>query len=111
MPEIPLTKSELVRIVCRAFALYQLLCALIDFTYYPQFLNSLFHHLQTKRPLSDDGYWTRYYLLDTASLTVRAFGLLLGGLIFWNPGVRILGLFRVGKATSNSPSAPESSVD
>jgi len=108
MQEIPLTKSELVRIVCRAFALYLFLCAVIDSTYFPQHLNSLFYHLEAKRALSDDGYWTRYYLLETASLTVRAFGLLLGGLIFWNPGARILGLFRLGEVTSDSPAAPES---
>ena len=108
MPEISLTKPELVRIVCRAFALYLLLCAIIDFTYYPQYLNSLVHHLQARKTQSDDGYWTRYYLLETASLTVRAFGLLLGGLIFWNPGARILGLFRLGETLADSAAASES---
>jgi len=111
MPEIPLTRLELIRIVSRAFALYLLLCALIDFTYYPQYLNSLFHHLEAKRSLSDDGYWTHYYVLETASLTVRAFGLLLGGLICWKPGVRLLRLFGPSEGTSNPPAAQESPVD
>ena len=111
MPEISLTKSELVRIVCRAFALYLLLCALIDFTYYPQYMNSLLHHLQANGSRSDDGYWTRYYVLETASLTVRSFGLLLGGLTLWNPGARIVRFFDPSEGTSNPPAAPESPVD
>jgi len=103
------TKTEFIRIVSRVFALFVLLCAVVDCTYFPQYLHSLVHHLNEKRALADQGYWTRYYVLETASLTVRTFGYFLLGVIFWNPGPRVLRLLSAeGPATANVPEAPES---
>ena len=104
-----LTKTDVVRVVCRVFALFLLVCGVMECTCFPEYLHSLVHHLNEKRALADQGYWIRYYVLETASLTVRTFGYFLLGLMFWNPGPRVLRLFgAAGSTTANVPDVPES---
>jgi hypothetical protein len=103
-----MTKTEFIRIVSRVFALYLLVCAVMECTYFPQFLNSLIHRLNETADLQNMGYWKRYYVLETASLTVRAFGYFLGSLIFWNPGQRVLSLLGASGKAANPLETPES---
>ena len=81
-----MTKTEFVRVLSRAFALYLLAGALLECTYLPQFLYSLMHHLSEGRAFVNQSYWRGYYILETSSLVLRIAAMILGVLFFWTAG-------------------------
>jgi hypothetical protein len=103
------TRTEFVRIVSRAIALYLLIWAMLDCTYLPQFLYSLLHHLSQGSTFANQNYWSGYYMLETASLVLRIAALSLGALYFWNAGPAILRLLSPPEKSTEEQNEPAKS--
>ena len=87
-------KREVVLIVSRGFALFLITWALIELTYLPERLFSLYHHFGTQSVLTGTrDYWESYYSLATVLLIGRLIGLLIGAWIFWKCGPKVQALF------------------
>jgi hypothetical protein len=89
---IEITKAELVQVVSRLFALFLLAWAIANITYLPQYLHSAIHHFN-RTSLGDGDYWTRFYVLEIASLALRTACLFLAAMIFWKCGPRVAKIF------------------
>jgi hypothetical protein len=86
------TDARLIRIASRTFALDLFSWALLDGTYFSQFLLLLIHHLE-ESGLRDQNYWKDYYLIETASLVLRVAAASLTAIYLWNGGQRTMRLF------------------
>ena len=93
LPRHHMSRKDLVMLVSRAFALLLITWALVDVTYMPDRLFSLFHHLSLRSALATYDYWSRYYLILTVSGVVRMLALFLAAALFWKCGPRVEALF------------------
>jgi hypothetical protein len=84
-----MTRREIVVLVSRALAIIQLMSALIEITYIPDYLLNLFHHIiPLQFPFFGD-YWSRYYMEALLALVARVAILLLAALLLWKCGPKI----------------------
>jgi hypothetical protein len=60
--------------------------ALVDVTYLPERLFTLFHHLSQRSVLAAHDYWVTYELLLTGFTVVRILALFLAAAVFWKCG-------------------------
>ena len=84
-----MSRKEIVILVSRAFALIQLVTALLEITYLPGRFMSLIHHVReidTVGPSRAGDYWRMYYQLDIMSFMIRIAGLLIIAILFWHCG-------------------------
>ena len=98
-----MSKRELVLIVSRGFALLLIAWALLELTYLPERVFSIYHHVGQQSVLNNThgdywakyyrDYWASYYLLVTVMLILRALAEAVAALVFWRCGPRVEALF------------------
>jgi hypothetical protein len=94
-----MTRREIVVLVSRALAIIQLMTAVIEITYLPLSLFSLFHHLFPLQSSPFGDYWSRYYMEALLALIARIAILLLAALLLWKCGPKVEALLLSGAAT------------
>jgi len=88
-----MSKKELLLVVSRTLSLWLVVWALVETTYLPERLFSLFHHVGDHSVLYHEDYWTSYYLIITVFLVLRIIALFIAALAFWKCGPRVQTLF------------------
>ena len=88
-----MSKKELLQLVSRAFALLLLSWLLLDITYMPEKLFTLFHHQSQSSVLATHDYWSSLYLIETIFYAVRLLALSFAAAWFWKCGPRVEALF------------------
>jgi hypothetical protein len=81
-----MSRKEVVLLVSRAFAGIQLVTALIEATYLPERLFSLYHFAHLRSVLLsnfDVNYYTTSDRIEVVSLIARIMGLLTLSVVFW----------------------------
>jgi hypothetical protein len=84
-----MSRKEVVLLVSRAFAACQLATALLELSYLPERLFSMYHHAKLGSLLSDsaaDNYFRTYDQIGVLSLIARIVGLLILTVVFWQCG-------------------------
>jgi hypothetical protein len=84
-----MSRKEAVILVSRALAIIQLVTAMLDITYLPEWFVSLHHHERLIEALgisNTEEYWRSYDQVGVGFLFARIAGLLVLTLIFWNCG-------------------------
>ena len=84
-----MSRKEIVLLVSRAFAAIQLITALLDMSYLPERLFSMYHHAKLVSVLSHsatDNYFRTYDQIGLLSLIARIAGLLILTVVFWECG-------------------------
>jgi ATP adenylyltransferase/5',5'''-P-1,P-4-tetraphosphate phosphorylase II len=87
------SRKELVLLASRTFALLLTSWAMIEVTYLADHLFALSHYLTQRSALAMHDYLTSYYLIITASNTVRMLALFFAAAVFWQCGPRVEALF------------------
>jgi hypothetical protein len=99
-----MTRDEVVRVVSRALACIQMVSAVLDASYLPNYSLSLHHYSQSAELSTSSAYLATYDRLDIAFMSGRVGFLCLMALIFWNCGPRIA-CFLLPEVQSESPAA------
>jgi hypothetical protein len=84
-----MSRREIVVLVSRAFALIQVVSALLYAAYLPMSFMSLIHHVREMNvvgPSPTGEFWKTYYQVEIMSLTIRVAGLLILAILFWHCG-------------------------
>lgn len=68
--------------------------AVSEVTYIPERLFSLQHHLAERSVLATQDYWSRYYMIVTATLLLRILGWFIAAAVFWKCGPRLHALLQ-----------------
>jgi len=88
-----MSRKETVFLMSRAFALLLIVWAVVDVTYMPERLFSLFHYLSQRSVLGLRDFWSSRYMLITLFAVVRIGSLLLSAWCFWKNGPWVERLF------------------
>jgi len=78
-----MSRKEIVFLVSRAFALLLIVWAVVDVTYMPERLFSLFYYVRQRSVLGLRDFWSSRYMLITLFAVVRIGGLLIAASLFW----------------------------
>jgi hypothetical protein len=97
-----MSRRETVVLMSRALAVVQIVSALLEASYLPQSLTSLWEHVAPLRSANPFDYWSRYYFEGTLALVLRIAILLLAAQILWKCGPKIEG-FLLPAAESETP--------
>ena len=89
----PVTKTELARLLCRAFSIYFFVWAVSEACSLPEFTFSFIHYVGQQSVTSRAGYWTAYYLLRIILVVIKLAVFLIATAVFWRRGPNVLGLF------------------
>jgi len=88
-----MSKKDAAFLVSRAFALLLITWALVDVTYMPERLFSLFHYIGQASVLNPRDFWSSRYWLLSMFAVVRIVGLFIASWLFWTAGARVEALF------------------
>ena len=88
-----MSRKEFVLLVSRTFALFLTTWALVEATYLPHTLYSLFHHLSVRSALATYDYWSRYYSILAVCGVFRMITMFLVAALFWRCGPWVQALF------------------
>jgi hypothetical protein len=89
-----MSRKELVSLVSRAFALLLTTWALVEFTYLPDRVFALSHHLRQGSVLATSSdYWSSYYQILTVFTVARMLAFFFAAILFWRCGPRVEALF------------------
>src|SRR5450631_4755511 len=88
-----MSRKELVLLVSRTFALFLTTWALVEVTYLPHTLYSLFHHLSVQSALATYDYWSRYDSILAVCGVFRMIAMFLVAALFWRCGPWVQALF------------------
>jgi small-conductance mechanosensitive channel len=100
-------RREIVVLVSRALAVIQVMSALMEASYLPQFLMALWHRIGPLRFLDLSSYWSVYEIESTLALILRIALLLLAAYLFWNCGPGIENFLVPKSSESREPDGPD----
>lgn len=103
MLERSITKTEFVRILSRAFAVYLLVWGLSDCLTLPELIYSFLKYFEGGSVLARHDYWTNYYLFRVISESIRTVVLLTFSVIFWRNWKTVGRLFMGSDDNSEAP--------
>lgn len=84
-----MSRREIVVLVSRALAVIQFVTAMLEISYLPQDLMSVWEHASPLRTMDLYNYWSRYYIEGTLSLILRIAFLLFATWFFWQCGPKV----------------------
>ena len=102
-----MTKTDFVRILSRAFALYLLVWGLSAGLTLPELIYSFLKYLQASSELARRDYWTTYYLFRVISESIRAVVMLTFSMLFWKSWRTVGRLLMGDEESSESPLDPQ----